>query len=369
MLAVCPNNNEIHIYETRTWTRLHQLSEHDLLVTAIDWSDVTNKIVSCSHDRNAFVWTFETESGTWKPALVILRIDRAAIDVKWSFDGLRFAVASGAKCVPVCTYEHSHDWWICKMIKKKFKSTVLCCAFHPSNGQLLATGCADFKCRIVSTFATDVDGTNVDAGPFAATTGPLEFGEVYAEMSALGWIHAVAWSPSGTVLAYAGHDSAVYFATLGTAAEPPVQVVRLNDLPVTSCLFVSEQALCCAGHDFNPLLLTRTSSSTSSWRVHGYLDRDEDKGAAAGDAGAEGGSNVSRARELFKSKTTRGQEAKGDGDALKTKHDRLITGLAEASPSGAAAGDRLLSTVGMDGRLVLWSLQSSLDVSLATLGI
>ena len=90
------------------------------------------------------------------------------------------------------------------MVKKKFKSTVLCCAFHPTNGQLLATGCADFKMRIYSTFATDVDGSAVDAGPFANSHGPLEFGEVYVELSALGWIHAVAWSPSGNILAYTG---------------------------------------------------------------------------------------------------------------------------------------------------------------------
>lgn len=75
---------------------------------------MNNKIVSCSHDRNAFVWTFipahGDEPAVWKPALVILRIDRAAIDVKWSLDGLRFAVTSGAKCVPVCTYEPENDW-------------------------------------------------------------------------------------------------------------------------------------------------------------------------------------------------------------------------------------------------------------------
>lgn len=95
------------------------------------------------------------------------------------------------------------------MVKKKFKSTVLCCAFHPTNGQLLATGCADFKMRIFSTFATDVDGTNVDAGPFAASLGPQVFGEVYLELSALGWIHAVAWSPSGNILAYTGRNTVV----------------------------------------------------------------------------------------------------------------------------------------------------------------
>lgn len=81
-------------------------------MSAIDWSATTNKLVSCSHDRNAFVWTYDPANDKWNPALVILRIDRAAIDVKWSIDGLRFAVASGAKCVPVCTYESANDWYV-----------------------------------------------------------------------------------------------------------------------------------------------------------------------------------------------------------------------------------------------------------------
>jgi actin related protein 2/3 complex, subunit 1A/1B len=86
------------------------ISQHDLVVSGLDWSAVHNKIVSCSHDRNAFVWTFDTETNKWIPALVILRIDRGAFDVKWSNDGLRFAVTSGAKCVPVCTYDESNNW-------------------------------------------------------------------------------------------------------------------------------------------------------------------------------------------------------------------------------------------------------------------
>ena len=88
-----------------------------------------------------------------------------------------------------------------KTIRKKIKSTVLCCAFHPSNGQLLACGSSDFKCRIFSTFTSDVDVHGVNSAPFAT---PQEFGEIYAEMSCLGWVNAVAWSPSGHTLCYAG---------------------------------------------------------------------------------------------------------------------------------------------------------------------
>lgn len=363
MLAISPNNNEIHIYETKTWKRLHLLAEHDLLVSALDWSAVTNKIVSASHDRNAFVWTYEADAGTWKPALVILRIDRAALDVKWSFDGLRFAVTSGAKCVPVCTYEHANDWWVCKMVKKKFKSTVLCCAFHPSNGQLLATGCADFKCRVYSTFATDVDGTNVDAGPFSAGVGPQEFGEAYCELTALGWVHAVAWSPSGNSLAYAGHDSSLHVADLTTVragTDPVVRSVRLTQLPLNTLLFLSETALVGSGHDFNPAVFTR---SGDSWKFLCHVDKEAAKASVAPAAGG-----VSAARELFRNKTARGQDLKNDTDTLKTRHERAITTMQIASAPSASGGVTSISTTSLDGRLVVWDLPS-LDINMAALGI
>lgn len=368
MIALSPNNDEIHIYETKTWKRMHVLSEHDLMVSSIDWSAVTNKIVSCSHDRNAFVWTFDSDSNAWKPALVILRIDRAALDVRWSMDGLRFAVTSGAKCVPVCTYEHANDWWVCKMVKKKFKSTVLCCAFHPTNGQLLATGCADFKCRVYSTFATDVDGTNVDPGPFAASTGPVEFGETYLELSALGWIHAVAWSPSGNALAYAGHDSSLHVADLttlqGAGSEPVVHSIRLEQLPLCSLLFLSEGAVVGAGHDFNPTLYTR--SSAGDWKFFTNVDKATENAAAASPAAGGSSGGVSAARELFKNKSVRGQEGKQASDIIKTKHERPITVMKDATTGGAPIS--AISTSSLDGRLIVWNLPS-LEIDMATLGV
>jgi actin related protein 2/3 complex subunit 1A/1B len=111
-VALCPNTEEIHIYgkangeDVTKWELEHVLSEHDLVVSGIDWHPVSNQIVSCSHDRNAFVWTvslmlsfcifvklivffvcFKFKDGKWNPSICILRINRAATDVKWSPDG------------------------------------------------------------------------------------------------------------------------------------------------------------------------------------------------------------------------------------------------------------------------------------------
>ena len=158
--------------------------------------------MTCSHDRNAFVWNMV--GGAWKPSLVILRINRAALHCRWSPDGKKFAVTSGAKCVPVCRFEADNNWWISKMIKQH-RSTVLCVAWHP-NSQLIATGSTDFKCRVFCTYLPIVDGAQ-DSGP--AQFEEVDFGEKLAEFDCKGWIEAVAWSPSGNRLSYAGHNSTI----------------------------------------------------------------------------------------------------------------------------------------------------------------
>jgi actin related protein 2/3 complex subunit 1A/1B len=94
-------------------------------VAAIDWAPNTNWIVTVSHDRYAYVWTWEQVMVTWQwnPVLVILRMSRAATSVKCIADGERakntpqsfdgpdssplpqFAVGSGASYVAVCSYD------------------------------------------------------------------------------------------------------------------------------------------------------------------------------------------------------------------------------------------------------------------------
>ena len=128
-VAFAPNSNELRIADSKTLETKHSLKEHDMLISAIDWHPQSNYIVTCAHDRNAFVWSFDDQEKKWKPSLVILRIERAALDCRWSRDGQKFAVASSAKCVPVCYYESDNNWWVSKMIKKH-KSSARIAAFY-----------------------------------------------------------------------------------------------------------------------------------------------------------------------------------------------------------------------------------------------
>jgi actin related protein 2/3 complex, subunit 1A/1B len=318
-----------------------------LNVSGIDWSK-DNKIVTCSHDRNAYVWTFE--DGKWKPSLVILRIERAALDVQWSADGKKFAVASGAKCISMCIYDAGNDWWVSNIIKKKFKSTVLCCAFHPQNSQVIATGASDFRCRIYSSFASEVDGMNLNSTPFSRA---VEFGECYCELTALGWVHAISWAPSGNVLAYASHDSSIHFAMFpssGLTGDPPVVRVLHKGLPFTSLTFISDDALVCAGHDMVPQLFT---ASGNGWKYGGSLTKGSSQSDATTTASTEGTGSVAAARALFKAKTSRGQTSgAAAADVLKTLHESTISSVKVCGPG------KIASTA-FDGRIIVWDLKTS----------
>ncbi|KAL2476620.1 Actin-related protein 2/3 complex subunit 1B [Abeliophyllum distichum] len=67
MIALCPNNNEVHIYrlsEDDKWEKIHVLQKHDQIVSGVDWSISSNRIVTVSHDRNSYVWNQETTEWT-----------------------------------------------------------------------------------------------------------------------------------------------------------------------------------------------------------------------------------------------------------------------------------------------------------------
>ncbi|OLY78822.1 Actin-related protein 2/3 complex subunit 1 [Smittium mucronatum] len=127
-----------------------------MIVTSIDWAPRTNRIVSCSQDKNAYVWNFEAQSASWKPTLVHLRLERAATFVRWSHNEEKFAVASGSRSIAVCYFGEDNDWWVSKHLKKPIASTVLSLSWHP-NDVLIACGGTDMKARVFSGFIKGVD--------------------------------------------------------------------------------------------------------------------------------------------------------------------------------------------------------------------
>jgi actin related protein 2/3 complex subunit 1A/1B len=154
-LAVA-RDNTVELYSTNgsRFALKDELRGHDKLITGVDIAPNSGKIVTCSQDRNAYVW--EPSNGSWRPTLVLLRINRAATCVRWSPNEAKFAVGSGARVAAVCYFEEENDWWVSKHLKKPLRSTVTSVAWHPNN-VLVALGSTDGHARVLSAFIKGVD--------------------------------------------------------------------------------------------------------------------------------------------------------------------------------------------------------------------
>lgn len=321
--------------DPRKWTKLHSLDAHKMTVSCVDWSG-SNQIVSCSHDRNAFVWTHDQASDQYRPKLVILRIDRAANMVKWSPDGKKFAIASSDKKVPICHFSTEQNFWISAMIKKH-KSTVLCLDWHPNN-QLIVTGACDFRCRIFCAYVDKVD-TEQDNGPFEGKLDEeCEFGDMICEFTAKGWIEAVAWSPSGKRLVYASHDSSLTIIDF-SKDEWAQQHIKLECLPLRDVKFVSDTRILAVGYDFLPYLCDFDA------------DKDEWCFGDALDQGAAKKKTVKSAHSIWQQRTKLGQD--GAEATLSSKHDNTICCLQQKS---VTADKAVFTSSGLDGRIYEWKV-------------
>jgi len=340
-VALSPNNDQIHIFNTngspdemKKWDKTPTiLEEHGGVVSAIDWHAETNMIVTSGHDRNAYVW--KEEGGVWKPTLVILRINRAATNVKWSPNGKKFAVSSGAKCVPVCSYEQANDWWISKMIKKH-KSTVLSIAWSPCN-KFLVTGSTDFKCRIFSAFIADVDEGYEGAWPKAES-----FGSVLAEFDqAKAWVQGVAWSGDSSTVVFNGHGSTTHFVDLddNNPKDSVVSTVYSKHLPHLTADFMSDTQLVCCGFDMNPHLYVKDGGE---WSFSKKLDEEKEAEAKSGK------SDTARARNKFKNMAKKGQ-SKSTETKINTRHKNTILDTKKIN-------DTTFSSCGVDGRILIWNM-------------
>ncbi|GMN54860.1 hypothetical protein TIFTF001_023984 [Ficus carica] len=351
MIALCPNNNEVHIYRLLEdkWERLHVLQKHDQIVSGIDWSARSNRIVTASHDRNSYVWNLEGPE--WVPTLVILRLNRAALCVKWSPKENKFAVGSGAKTVCICYYEQENNWWVSKLIRKRHDSSVTSVAWHPNN-ILLATTSTDGKCRVFSTFIKGVDAKDSRTGP----SSDSKFGEQIIQLDlSFSWAFGVKWSPSGNTLAYVGHNSMIYFVD-DVGPSPLAQNVALRDLPLRDVIFVSERLVIGVGFDCNPMVFA--ADRQGIWSFIRYLCERKTS------SGPKYGSQFSEAFGKLYGQPKQGLNNDGVEHSRSRGgiHENCINCIVSLGQPGISTGKRF-STSGLDGKVVIWDLEDQADLS------
>jgi len=335
-VALSPNNNNVEIYEKqgRGWNKIHTLSEHTHIVTGIDWAPNSNRIVTCAADRNAYVW--QLQGGEWVQELVILRINRAATTVKWSPLEDKFAVGSSSRMISVCYFEAENNWWVSKHIKKPLRSTIVSLDWHPNN-ILLAAGCCDYKANVFSAYIKDIESK-----PGPTNWGKkMPFGAIMQTFDiSNGWVHGVAFSPSGEKLAMVTHGSMI---SIGRGGDDALTQIRTEYLPFNDCHWISENSLVAAGHDCNPMLFHDTGDSIS---FGCKLDQAK-SGASTGKMSA-----MERFKQLDKKGT---DTAKGAGD-LQTKHKNAILQVVRYGGDRNAVSQ--FSTGAKDGNIIVWNLKS-----------
>lgn len=345
VLAISHNNNVVEIHERSPaatgWKQVELLEQHDLRVNDLDWAPNTNRIVTCSADRNAYVW-IKGNDGKWKHTLVLLRINRAATCVRWSPNENKFAVGSGARIISVCYFDQENDWWVAKHIRKPLRSTITTVDWHPNN-ILLAAGSTDFKVRVFSTYIKEIEpkpaGTDWGA--------KMTFANLMAEFSNSptggGWIHSVSFSHDGTRLAWVGHDSSI--AVADASSGMAMMKLKTNILPLLTLSWISSNRILAAGHDCVPFVfhvdgagrLVQGSRLESSTGVESIA--------------------TSSAMNMFRNKDRIGQELQDS--KLASTHQNQICGIRILE--GNKAGARRVSTTAGDGNLVIWDLSSLAD--------
>lgn len=372
LLALCPGNEEIHIFRppsdnSSNWDRLHILKAHSQLVADLDWAPMSDLLVSCSHDKTMWVW--DPKGTPWEKQFVMAEPHRAALCVRWSPLENKFAVGTAARSLYFIYYNPETKLWPCSHVRKKHDSSVVSLAWHPNN-VLLATGSTDFKVRVLAAFVHHVDTPSTCSGlPHIKDSPP---GTVLCEVNLdSSWVHSVVWSSSGRVLACTTHASMVYFLHNRDPNHPITSEsyhiagsVMSPTLPFKAVMCWDEDLFFAGGWDGHVYLLK--SKPGGRWtlkRVPSGAPGAINNSRNMGYVGTSGitTSNVALKLEMLKLQTSdktppQGSElcpVSGEPDES-PPHVNCITSLRPCGVPHFPGGSSGFSSAGLDGRLIFW---------------
>jgi len=214
------------------------------------------------------------------------------------------------------------------------------------------------KARVFSAYIKDVDKK---PAPTVWGEKPT-FGTIYGEFTtpAGGWVHTVSFSPSGNVLAFAGHDSTISVVYPGSG--PTIHTVRMSTLPLVTLIWASEDSVVAAGHDCQPYVF---SGNEGGWKLIGSLDdTSAPKSTLTPSKFSPGGPGRlnSAAFNTFKNADSRGISRIGstgntqEESELLTVHQNTITSVRPYE--GQSGAVTRVSTTGVDGKLAIWNVGS-----------
>lgn len=219
-VALSKKDHLIYIYKIEnfqnpsSWKLLHTLNMHILYVSCLDWNPVTNKILSCSHDKTSYVWTYTDNEWTFEN--VVATTNLGYLSCYWNKRGDKFSECTGNK-VLIGYFSTESNWWMGIQLKEKKKDkggekekkapgggggsvTALCAKIDPTSLYCI-TGWTNNKVRICSCYiaATDEPYKQNDVE---------DFGTIIYEFKMGSWVIDVNWSDDGIAFA-CGQDATI----------------------------------------------------------------------------------------------------------------------------------------------------------------
>lgn len=273
---------------------------------------------------------------------------------KWNPQGTKFAVGGVEGLVAVGHYDAENDWWVCKHLKNGIEgSPILAIDWHP-DGNVLAVGTLAGKVHLLTTYlGQDVDAKVSGRPSWADPQSLLTFNSEVMSINVGSWIHALAFSPSGNALSWANHDAVITILYPSTGSQSSLRPINKDglSLPFKALLFVSESVLMAVGYEPSPLILSG-SEKEGSWQVKIALTNDQ---LVSATKLGQVGSAMASKRSLFETASNQGRTAE-DMQARKNSEAEAALGHLGTVRAVDNFGDGKVATMGLDGRLVFWSI-------------
>ena len=175
------------------------------------------------------------------------------------------------------TYNTDLQFWVAlsqteepPLGKPLHKDSVTSVKFDPGSGRVIASASSDGKVLISAAYKPEIDTDGT--GPFAGVTN--ETNEVLFTFKTNCWNSTLAFSPSGSVLAFASYDSEMHFVEftpeiVASLEKPPSKKVSYKGNAILNGCFTNESTYVGCGFDNAPLLFKKEGAE---WVFKGSLD-------------------------------------------------------------------------------------------------
>ena len=267
-VALSKRDHLIYIYKItdfqkpNNWKLESTLNMHILYISGLDWHPLTDKILSCSHDKTSYVWSYENNE--WQFENIVITTNLCYLSCSWNKLGNKFCECTGNK-VFIGYFNEKSKWWVGVPLKDKEKkksgNSTATTAKIDSSSLYCISGYTNANVRISSCYIKDID--EISGGEIK------EFGSILYEFQMGGWIINVNWSDNGIAFA-SSQDSTIAIIDFKNQKH---DLIRCSHSPITKIFPLNDNEFYSISYDRN----IRLYSKESEWKIKKVVTEEKKK--------------------------------------------------------------------------------------------